>query len=130
MIMCNYLAAGPTVAIVDITLDLAAPPGPPGPDFVKYVSKVAFFFTTTALMQGVGMLFWMPLILKFGRRPIYVTSFALYTITAIWAGVAKTYGNELAARIIMGIAAGSGECLAPLTIADIFFLHERGFVMA
>lgn len=30
----------------------------------------------------------------------------------------------------MGIAAGAGECLAPLTIADVFFLHERGFVMS
>ncbi|KAK4539201.1 hypothetical protein LTR36_001159 [Oleoguttula mirabilis] len=127
MIMCNFLAAGPTIAIVDITIDLV---GPPGPTFVASISKVAFFFTTTSLMQGVGNLFWMPLILKYGRRPCYVISFATYTVTAIWAGVAKTYGNELAARIVMGLAAGSGECLAPLTIADIFFLHERGMVMA
>lgn len=78
----------------------------------------------------MGNLIWMPLIVKYGRRPTYLASFTLYTISAIWVGVSKTYGNTLTARIIMGFAAGSGECLAPLTISDIFFLHERGTIMA
>lgn len=104
--------------------------GPEGPNFNAQISKVSFFYTTTALTQGVGMLFWMPLIVKYGRRPIYVISFILYFATGIWSGFAKTYGVELAGRIIMGFAAGAGECLGPLTIADLFFLHERGTVMA
>lgn len=116
MVMCNFLAAGPTVAIVDITVDFT---GPPGPDFLSEIAKVAYFFTTTALLQGLGNLIWMPLIVKFGRRPIYLASFTIYTATAIWAGTAKSYANELVARIVMGFAAGSGECLAPLTISDI-----------
>ncbi|CRG88992.1 putative transporter mfc1 [Talaromyces islandicus] len=124
---CNFLAAGPTVAIVETTVDFF---GPEGPNFSAQVSKVAFFYTTTALTQGVGMLFWMPLIVKYGRRPIYVISFILYFATGIWSGFAKKYSVELAGRIIMGFAAGAGECLGPLTIADLFFLHERGTVMA
>ncbi|KAJ5832620.1 Major facilitator superfamily domain general substrate transporter [Penicillium riverlandense] len=124
---CNFLAAGPTVAIVETTIDFM---GPMGPDFNAHISKVAFFYSSTALCQGVGMLFWMPLIIKYGRRPIYVISFVIYFATGLWAGFAKTYGVELAGRIIMGFAAGAGECLGPLTIADIFFLHERGAVMA
>lgn len=72
----------------------------------------------------------MPIIVKYGRRPAYLISFTLYTATAIWSGVSKSYGSELAARIVMGLAAGSGECVAPLTIADTFFLHERGTIMA
>jgi MFS family permease len=135
MFFCNFLAAGPTVAIVEITIDFFGPPdgppgGPPTPTFLAHIARVAYFFTTTALLQGMGNLIWMPLIVKFGRRPVYLSSFSIYTVTAIWAGVAKTYPTELAARIIMGFAAGSGECLAPLTIADIFFLHERGTIMA
>ena len=127
MFVCNFLAAGPTVAIVDIAITYF---GPPGPTFGKSISKVAFFFTTTSLLQGVGNLFWMPIILKYGRRPVYLSSFILYTVSAIWAGVAKSYTNELVARIVMGFAAGSGECLGPLTIADVFFLHQRGTMMA
>lgn len=123
----NFLAAGPTVAIAETTIDFM---GPKGPDFSAHISKISFFYTSTALCQGVGMLFWMPFIIKFGRRPIYVASYILYFATGLWAGFAKTYGVELAARIVMGFASGAGECLGPMTLADIFFLHERGAVMS
>ncbi|KAK5132327.1 hypothetical protein LTR08_009162 [Meristemomyces frigidus] len=128
MVMCNFLAAGPTVAIVQISMDLFPPQR--FPNFPASIAKVAFLFTTTSLMQGLGNLIWMPLIVKYGRRPVYICSFILYTATGIWAGLATTYANELAARILLGFASGSGECLAPLTIADIFFLHERGTIMS
>jgi MFS family permease len=99
-------------------------------DFASKIAHVAYFFTTTALLQGMGNLVWMPVIVKYGRRPAYVSAFILYTAVAAWAGGATSYGSELAARIIMGFASGAAECLAPLTIADLFFLHERGLVMA
>lgn len=115
------------MAIVETTVDYF---GPPGPDFVGNIGKVAYFFTATSLLQGMSNLFWMPLVVKYGRRPVYVISFSIYTAAAIWASVATSYGSELAARIIMGIGSGTGECLGPLTISDIFFLHERGTMMA
>ncbi|KAK0660583.1 Protein HOL1 [Lasiodiplodia hormozganensis] len=123
----NFLAAGPTVSMVAITTDFF---GPPGPTFEAHIAKASYFFTTTALLQGMSNLIWMPLIVKFGRRPIYVISFVLYTACAAWAGGATSYGSELTARILMGAGAGASETLAPLTISDIFFLHERGTVMA
>ncbi|KAF4950880.1 hypothetical protein FSARC_13080 [Fusarium sarcochroum] len=123
---CNFLAAGPTVAIVSITESFF---GPPGPEFTHQIAKIAYFFTTTALLQGMGNLIWMPLIAKYGRRPIYIISFVLYTCVSAWAGAATTYGSSLAARIFMGFASGAAECLAPLTISDLFFLHERGAIM-
>ena len=129
MFFCNFLAAGPTVAIVDITIDFEGVP-PPDPGFPAAIAKVAYFFTTTALLQGTGNIIWMPLIVKYGRRPVYIISFTCYTAIAIWAGVSKSYASELASRILMGFFAGAGECVAPLTISDIFFLHERGFYMS
>ncbi|KAF2234242.1 MFS general substrate transporter [Viridothelium virens] len=127
MFLCNFLAAGPTVAIVDITKDLY---GPPGPAFTSEIAKVAYFFTTTALLQGTGNLIWMPLLIKYGRRPVYIVSFACYTGVAAWCGGATSYGSELAGRIMLGFFAGAGECIGPVTISDIFFLHERGTFMA
>ncbi|KAF5656720.1 major facilitator superfamily transporter [Fusarium heterosporum] len=123
----NFLAAGPTVAIVSITESFF---GPPGPEFSSQIAKIAYFFTTTSLLQGMGNLIWMPLIAKYGRRPIYIISFTLYTGFSIWAGAAITYSSSLIARICMGFASGAAECLAPLTISDLFFLHERGSIMA
>ncbi|KAF1357099.1 MFS transporter [Delphinella strobiligena] len=129
MFMCNFLAAGVSVAIVEVTVDFTGVP-PTSPSFPAAISKIAYFFTTTALLQGTGNLFWMPLILKYGRRPMYLISFTGYLATILWAGFTKSYGSELAARIIMGFFAGTGECVAPLTISDLFFLHERGLYMS
>lgn len=126
---CNFLAAGPTVVMPQVTADFFGA-APVNPNFAADISKTAYFFSTTALMQGMGALLWMPLIIKYGRRLVYVSSFVLYTICAVWAGASHSYGSELASRIIMGVASGAAEVLAPLTIADIFFLHERGTVMA
>ncbi|KAK6713295.1 hypothetical protein SNK04_004257 [Fusarium graminearum] len=122
----NFLAAGPTVAILDTTTDFF---GPADDDLDDNIAKIAYFFTTTALLQGMSNLVWMPLMAKFGRRPIYVISFTLYTAFSAWAGGATTYGSALAARIMMGAASGAAECLAPLTISDLFFAHERGAIM-
>ncbi|KAI9708381.1 MAG: hypothetical protein M1820_004085 [Bogoriella megaspora] len=127
MFFCNFLAAGPTVSIMSITQDFY---GPPGPAFSKEIAKVAYFFTTTALLQGVGNLIWMPLLIKYGRRPVYIVSFTCHTGMAAWAGGATSYASELAARILLGFFAGAGECIGPVTISDIFFLHERGTFMA
>lgn len=54
----------------------------------------------------------------------------LYLATAIWAIFDHTYSGFLAARILMGFASGAAETIAPVTISDLFFLHERGSIMA
>ncbi len=129
MMICNFLAAGPTIAIVETAQEFF-------PNFKQTgglgpaINKTAFFFTTTALMQGTGNLIWMPLVNKYGRRPIYIISYTIYLVCAIWASQTTTYGSFLASRILMGFGSGAAETMAPLSIADIFFLHERGLVMA
>ncbi|EXK27068.1 hypothetical protein FOMG_16331 [Fusarium oxysporum f. sp. melonis 26406] len=124
--LTNFVAAGPTVAMIDMATDYFGA----GPDLPDSISKISYFITATTLLQGMGNLIWMPLVVKFGRRPIYVISFVLFTATTFWAGGASTYDSTLAARILLGFSSGAAECLAPLTISDIFFLHERGTIMA
>ncbi|KAI3400270.1 hypothetical protein diail_3651 [Diaporthe ilicicola] len=132
ILMCNFLAAGPTVTIVTTTLDFfpASPPTVDPAGFSANVSKVAYFFSTTALLQGTGNFIWVPLANKYGRRPVYVASYTLYLATAIWAVFEYTYAGFLTARILMGFASGAAETIAPVTISDLFFLHERGSIMA
>ncbi|KAI0125973.1 major facilitator superfamily domain-containing protein [Xylariales sp. AK1849] len=125
MLMCNFLAAGPTVAIAETAMEFF--PASPVP---VAISRVAYFFTTTALLQGTSNFFWMPITNKFGRRPVYITSYSIYFVCIIWLIFEKNYNGFLAGRIIMGIGSGAAETIAPLSIADVFFLHERGFVMA
>lgn len=126
-ILTNFIAGGPAIAIPSIAQSSG---GGPSTDLGIWIPKVAYFFNNTALLQGLGNLIWVPLMTKYGRRPVYIAAFLLYFFTILGSGVAQTYDGELALRTMMGLGSGAGECLAPLTIADIFFLHERGLVMA
>lgn len=93
------------------------------------VAKTSYFFSGVAFLHGMSNLFYMPLIIKYGRRPVYFVSTLFYGSCLLWAGLAKSYPSELAARLLLGFAGGAADCLAPLTITDVFFLHERGLIM-
>lgn len=132
MMMCNFLAAGPTIAIISTTQDFfeGASPATDVGHYIDSISKVSYFFTTTSLMQGLGNFFWVPIANKYGRRPTYIMSYVIYLACGIWLCYERSYHGFLAGRIIMGFGAGAAETIAPITISDIFFLHERGAVMA
>lgn len=68
------------------------------------------------------MFLWVPLIAKFGKRPVYVVSFVFFFLSVVWCALAKTYATQMIARIGIGIFSGGPECLAPLTITDLFFV--------
>src|ERR1700759_240548 len=102
MAMCTFLSAGPTIAIVDTAIDFF-------PDSIKNnslmtsaIPKTAYFFTTSALLQGTGNIFWVPMANKWGRRPVYILSYLIYVATSVWLIFDKSYGGFLAARILLG----------------------------
>ncbi|RSL52883.1 hypothetical protein CEP53_007951 [Fusarium sp. AF-6] len=130
MSMSNFLAAGPSIAIVQTALSFF-------PDAIvndtltsSAIPKIAYFFTATSLVLGVGCFFWVPIANKYGRRPVYLASYVVYFAAAVALIFVKSYPGFLAGRIIMGFGAGAAETIAPITIADIFFLHERGAIMS
>lgn len=64
-----------------------------------------------------------------GRRPVFVfTSFALFA-TLVWCAVAQSFKSLVAARVLGSFVSASTEGLAMVIVADIFFLHERGWWM-
>lgn len=102
---------------------------PASPMWSSAVARTSYFFSGVAFLHGMSNLFYMPLIIKYGRRPVYIVSILLYGAFSLWAGLAKSYPSELAARLLLGFAGGAADSLAPLTITDVFFLHERGLIM-
>ncbi|KAK5990310.1 MFS transporter cpaT-like protein [Cladobotryum mycophilum] len=130
MAMCNFLAAGPSIAIVGTAIDFFPGSMANNTLLTSAIPKVAYFFTTTALLQGMGNLIWIPMANKWGRRPVYVLSYLIYFATSVWLIFEKSYAAFLVGRIFMGFGAGAAETLAPVTITDIFFLHERGTIMS
>ena len=80
--MCNFLAAGPTIAIISTTKDFfkGADPASDIDYYIDSIFKVSYFFTTTSLMQGLGNFLWVPIGNKYGRRPAYILSYAIYIV--------------------------------------------------
>ncbi|TQN69422.1 putative MFS-type transporter [Colletotrichum shisoi] len=130
MMMCNFLAAGPSIALLKAALEFFPAAATDNDVLTLAVAQTAYFFTTTALLQGVGNFFWVPMANKFGRRPVYIASYSIYFACTIWLIFDHTYGGFLAGRILMGFGAGAAETIAPISIADVFYLHERGTIMA
>jgi MFS family permease len=70
-----------------------------------------------------------PASLKYGRRPVFlITSFGFFA-TTIWSGAAQTLHSLAVARILGAFFAGTYEGLSAVIVADLFFLHERGWWM-
>ncbi|CAI7598155.1 unnamed protein product [Penicillium manginii] len=137
----NFFAGGPGAVLVEIAMDLFGvyPPDPQNlasvspasiARFSSAVSKTALLFSTASMVAGLSNIFWVPLAVKYGRRVVYTFSFLVFGLCCIWSARATSYGSLMASRIIASWFSGSAECVAPLTIADIFFLHERGTMTA
>ncbi|KAK1846027.1 major facilitator superfamily transporter [Colletotrichum chrysophilum] len=86
---------------------------------------ISHLMTYPSLFMGLGNLIGMPLALAVGRRPVFLGSCALAVLGSILCGTAKTYNSHLAARMILGLAAGQSEALCPLMVQEVHFLHER-----
>jgi MFS family permease len=91
--------------------------------------KVTYLLCFNTMMLGVGNLFWVPLARVIGRRPIYLISMALLMAFNVWSYKSKSYGSLLAARMLSGFAAASGDAPVTAVVADLFRVTERGYVM-
>ncbi|OKL60813.1 hypothetical protein UA08_03913 [Talaromyces atroroseus] len=96
--------------------------------FGRPLSDITYSNGATLICQGLGTLFWLPLAVKLGRRPVYLASNLLMGIGCVWLAIASQKGFSLflVARAFLGLSEAPIEAIVPCTIADIFYLHERG----
>ncbi|KAJ5052040.1 uncharacterized protein L3040_001800 [Drepanopeziza brunnea f. sp. 'multigermtubi'] len=93
---------------------------------VDYVAAAAL--TGAPLMFGAlaGLMSQMSSQL-FGKRGIYIGSAVLILVGALWnMHVYNIYAQFMVSRIFQGIGWGMFEALISSSIADLFFVHERG----
>ncbi|KAH7147173.1 major facilitator superfamily domain-containing protein [Dactylonectria estremocensis] len=92
------------------------------------LQKLTYANGATLICQGVGNIFWMPLAIKLGRRPVYMLSNLLMGIACIWLGLASdaSYTPFIVGRACLGLFEAPIESIVPTTITDMFFLHDRG----
>ena len=76
---------------------------------------------------GFANIFIVPLSNIFGRRPTSIFFGVLVVLTNVWQALATSHQSLLAARACNGVVAATSETIMVQVIADMFFLHERGF---
>lgn len=81
--------------------------------------------TYPTLFMGIGNLIGMPLALAIGRRPVFLASTLVILLSGTLCATQRSYTWHLAARCILGLAAGQSEALCPLMVQETFFMHER-----
>lgn len=81
------------------------------------------------ISMSIFPLWWSSFSEQFGRRSIYIISFALFLIFAIVSAVSTSIAMLIVFRIFTGGASASVQAVGAGTIADIWESHERGRAM-
>jgi MFS family permease len=76
----------------------------------------------------IGAVLLVPLALKFGRRPIYVLSTAAQCGISVWSARMQSVADMMLVNILSCFIGALAETLVQVTIADVFFVHERGLM--
>lgn len=75
---------------------------------------------------AIGSLLLIPFALKFGRRPLYLFSTMLQFALSIWSAKMQTVADLMLINVLQCFFGSLAEVIVQMTIADVFFVHERG----
>ncbi|KAI1622599.1 major facilitator superfamily transporter [Exophiala viscosa] len=79
---------------------------------------------------AIGCIFFVPLVNKYGRRPMYLFSTALQLASVIWFAKTETRGDLIGSNLISGLGGAISETIVQMTIADLFFVHNHAAMNA
>ncbi|KAF2644118.1 MFS general substrate transporter [Massarina eburnea CBS 473.64] len=98
-----------------------------GEEFHLNNSQLSLLTGVTVVTLGGANFFIVPLSNIFGRRAISLVFSVLIMLTCIWEALATSHRSLLVARALNGVVCATSETIPVQMIADVFFLHERGF---
>lgn len=77
---------------------------------------------------AIGAFLLIPFALKYGRRPVYIFSTAIQLAVAIWSAKLQTVADLMLVNAISCGVGALAEVIVQMTVADVFFVHQRGTV--
>lgn len=109
-----------TIADTSLTLTCQAQ------DYDTSINRVSYLVSVNVLWLALGPIIWSALCDTYGRRPVYLAAMLITFVSSIACAVAKTYGVQVFTRMLQGFGASGAVAVGAGSIADVFFLHERG----
>ncbi|KAL4788524.1 major facilitator superfamily domain-containing protein [Aspergillus varians] len=82
------------------------------------------------LLMGCFNLFWIPMALKIGRRPVLLASTIVFLSSAIWVGRFNGTAQWMLSMVLNGIGCAPYQSVIQLSIFDMFYVHERGRMLS
>ncbi|KAK3696756.1 hypothetical protein LTR37_017780 [Vermiconidia calcicola] len=110
-----------------ITPILAAGFDEVGREFGVSDSSVALTTGLYMMGLGIGSVLLSPTAILYGKRPVYLCAAICFILTSVWAALSPNFISLVVARIFMGLAVSSVECLPSASVAEIYFLHEKAY---
>ncbi|KAJ6438160.1 Endonuclease/exonuclease/phosphatase [Purpureocillium lavendulum] len=79
---------------------------------------------------AIGCFLFVPLVHKYGRRPLYIISTVLQLASCIWFALMNRPVDLWLASLLSGLGGATSETIVQITIADIFFVHNHAALNA
>lgn len=79
---------------------------------------------------AVGSFLFIPLMHKYGRRPLYIFSTVLQLASCIWFARTNTQIDMWMSNLLSGLGGAVCETIVQVTICDIFFVHQHAAMNA
>jgi MFS family permease len=79
---------------------------------------------------AVGSFLFIPLMHKYGRRPLYVFSTALQLAACAWLARAHTQTDMWMCNLLSGLGGAVCETIVQVTICDLYFVHQHAAMNA
>jgi DHA2 family multidrug resistance protein len=120
---------GTFLAVMDISVVNVAMPHMIG-TFSVTLSAITWVATSYSIAEMImaTMAGWLSTV--FGRKHLYLGSFALFTIGSVLAGLSRTFTHMLIFRIIQGVGGGSLIPISQAILRETFPPEEQGVAMA
>jgi DHA1 family bicyclomycin/chloramphenicol resistance-like MFS transporter len=93
------------------------------------VGVVQLTLSVLVFSFGLSQLFWGPASDRFGRRPIFLTGFALYAVGALIGALAPGIDVLIAARVLQGLGIAATMVCARALVRDLFEQQRGTHVM-
>ncbi|ANB14629.1 Hol1p [Sugiyamaella lignohabitans] len=90
------------------------------------IPTCSYFTSAQILISGIVPIFTTPIMNKYGRKKIQVISCLCCCAANIGGGFAKTYGQQMATRVLVGLFVSPSLGLGAVLVTEMFFSHQRG----